>query len=76
MWSAILAILSQLLGLFTRKDERDIAEQTGEKVGHGDDAEKSLGEVQLAESARTSVADSIVRRPSSLRDDDGFERPN
>lgn len=33
MWSAILAILSQLLGLFTRKDERDIAEQTGEKLG-------------------------------------------
>jgi hypothetical protein len=76
MWSAILAIISSLVGWLTRKDERDVAEQTGEKVGHGDDAAKSLDAVQKAQEARSRVDTDLATHPDRLRDADPFERPN
>lgn len=74
MWTAILGIIASLFKWFTAKDERDIAEQTGEKVGEGNDAKQSLDAVQRAQESATSVSVDIGTHPDKLRDDDGFRR--
>jgi len=73
IWSIIVGLIQKWIG---SKDERDIAEQTGERVGRGDDSAKSLDAVQRAQEAANSVSVDIGTHPDKLRADDGYRRPD
>lgn len=84
MWAAIKlalpivwSIVKSLFGIGA-VDERDKAEETGERVGSSEtkaaDQSKVLTDVEKANEVRQSVDASLNTHPDRVRDTDGFRR--
>lgn len=78
-FAALLTFVLNLLGAWKRRQEaaKAVAErQEGVATEHAAIQEQVLHEVEQAKKAREAVDHQLAAEPGSLRDDDGFRRPD